>query len=146
MTLDELPVGSYGKILEISDHPIAARLVSMGFVPGALIRAVSEAPFGDPRTYLVKDKLITLRNFDAKLVKIEITEEYVPLSHAVPGDYEIISVLTGPGLKKRLSRIGLEEGKRLSVTKNLQFLKDGGREIKLGKGIARRILVRRIEK
>ncbi len=144
MTLAEIPVGSYAKVSTIINHPIANKLIAIGFVPGSIVRVVGEAPLGDPRTYLVKDKLITLRNFDAKLVKVESVEDLVQLSSAAPGNYQIVNIIAGPGLKRKLAAIGLRENTRLTVKDSQRILNCDGKDLQIGKGIARKIILRRI--
>ncbi len=66
-TLDDLPDGHEGVLgeLQVADD-IGARLMEMGFVPGARIVATHCAPSGDPRVFQVDGSAIALRRETAR--------------------------------------------------------------------------------
>ncbi|WP_164101626.1 FeoA family protein [Candidatus Laterigemmans baculatus] len=71
-TLDQLPPGKSGRILSIDGADgIASRLREMGFIPGADVRAMSPAPFGDPLACLIHGCRIALRSGEARRISIQ---------------------------------------------------------------------------
>jgi Fe2+ transport system protein FeoA len=66
-TLDDLPAGQEGVLgeLRVADE-IGARLMEMGFVPGAKVVATHSAPSGDPRVFQVDGSAIALRRETAR--------------------------------------------------------------------------------
>lgn len=69
LTLRTLQRGDTGVIERIDGHgPIKQRLAEMGFTKGATVSLAHTAPFGNPRTYLVRGYRISLRNEDADKV------------------------------------------------------------------------------
>jgi ferrous iron transport protein A len=71
-TLERLPVGAKATILRVEgDDPIAMRLMEMGLIDGTPIRVLGEAPFGDPREYLVSGARISLRATEARRIAVE---------------------------------------------------------------------------
>lgn len=48
------------------------RMLDLGFVPGARVRALHAAPWGDPVAYGVRGAVIALRRADAARIEIEL--------------------------------------------------------------------------
>lgn len=48
------------------------RLIDLGFVEGAHVRAVHKSPFGGPMAYEVMGAIIALRQEDAKYILVEL--------------------------------------------------------------------------
>ncbi|KAF0190570.1 MAG: ferrous iron transport protein A [Gammaproteobacteria bacterium] len=72
LTLLKLQRGDTGVIARIDGHgPVKQRLAEMGFTKGATVGLAHTAPFGNPRTYLVRGYRISLRNEDADKVILE---------------------------------------------------------------------------
>ena len=46
------------------------RLLSMGFVPGAIVSIIRQAPFGDPVQYRIKKSNIALRRKEANVILV----------------------------------------------------------------------------
>ncbi|AEH50838.1 FeoA family protein [Pseudothermotoga thermarum] len=147
MTLAEVPVGFYAKVKALKNHPLANKLAAMGFAPNSNVKVVNEAPLGDPKIYLIKDKLIALRNSDASLIEVELLEEVLPLSLAQEGVYEVvgIDIPKAYGLKRRFSDLGINEGARILVDSHGNVTTLDGKHIRIGKGMASRVFVRRVQ-
>jgi len=76
--MGKLAVGSRAQIVELTGSgKLQRRMLSMGFVPGAEIMVIREAPLGDPLQYRVKRANIALRQDEANtlLVKELLGEE-----------------------------------------------------------------------
>ncbi|MGG7074224.1 FeoA family protein [Campylobacter sp. 9BO] len=72
MNLDEVLSGQTCKILSVNaDAKLLQKLLDMGFVPGARIEVVREAPFKDPMELKIHNYLISLRKSEAMLIKVE---------------------------------------------------------------------------
>jgi len=70
--LGELLVGSSARIVEVQGSGRhQRRMLDMGFVPGAEIVVIREAPLGDPVEYRVKGTSVALRKEDASTVLVE---------------------------------------------------------------------------
>ncbi len=69
-SLSDAPLGKNVVIGAISSVRDARRLMELGFAPGGVVKRLFDAPFGDPRAYLVRDAIIALRNADAANVKL----------------------------------------------------------------------------
>jgi ferrous iron transport protein A len=70
-TLADLPVGSDAVILDIAlAPPDAARLMELGFVPGARVLAVRRAPGGDPSVFRVDGSDVALRRETARHLRL----------------------------------------------------------------------------
>jgi Mn-dependent DtxR family transcriptional regulator/Fe2+ transport system protein FeoA len=70
--LGELPVGSRARVAELQGggrHQ--RRMLDMGFVPGAEVRAIRKAPLGDPVEYSIKGTAVALRRQDADSLLVE---------------------------------------------------------------------------
>ncbi len=73
ITLDKLPLNSYGKIVSLNCvGPIHRRLLDLGLIKNTPIKAILKSPFGDPTAYEVRGSTIALRKEDAKLIICEI--------------------------------------------------------------------------
>lgn len=73
ITLDKLPLNSYGKIVSLNCvGPIHRRLLDLGLIKNTPIKAILKSPFGDPTAYEVRGSTIALRKEDAKLIICKI--------------------------------------------------------------------------
>lgn len=145
--LSELGVGERGVVRELSGNPASKRrLLSMGFVPGAVVDVLRKAPMGDPVAFAVKDYCISLRKEEAAQVAVEPVEELSLASAPVGARLAVTGMRAGWGMRHRLRRLGVGPGSelvKLSGSGHGQVLVVlGGREEHLGQGIARRLLVR----
>ena len=72
VALGRLEVGQHAQILELNGRGrLQRRLLSMGFVPGAFVSVVRQAPFGDPVQYRVKKANIALRRKEANILMVK---------------------------------------------------------------------------
>ena len=71
MTLSEVKPGGECRIVvvHISDM-IGQRLLDMGFIPGARIKVIRNAPLVDPVDLLVKGYHVSIRHSEAKFVEV----------------------------------------------------------------------------
>jgi ferrous iron transport protein A len=57
---------------------IAARLMEMGFVPGAMVQVLRRAPFGGPVQYRVHGTSISMRPTEAACVSVQSASSAEP--------------------------------------------------------------------
>ena len=70
-TLDRLTVGQRAAVTEVSaPEDQRRRLQELGFVPGGVVSAVQESPWGDPVAYAVCGAVIALRRSDARQIAV----------------------------------------------------------------------------
>ena len=70
-TLDRLPVGRQAAVAGLSaPESQRRRLLDLGFVPGGVVSAVQESPWGDPVAYAVCGAVIALRRADARQIAV----------------------------------------------------------------------------
>lgn len=70
-TLDRLAVGRKAAVAGVSaPEGQRRRLLELGFVPGGLVEAVQESPWGDPVAYAVCGAVVALRRADAKQIAV----------------------------------------------------------------------------
>ena len=70
--LGKLKVGQHAQIIELKgEGRLQRRLLSMGFVPGAFVSVVRQAPLGDPVQYRVKKSNIALRRKEANMLLVK---------------------------------------------------------------------------
>ena len=73
-TLADLPVGVEA-VLEALDLPVevGARLMELGFLPGARVVSVGSAPSGDPKVFRVDGGEVALRRETARHLRIRVS-------------------------------------------------------------------------
>jgi ferrous iron transport protein A len=70
-TLEDLPYGSAAVLGDLALPPDdAARLMELGFLPGARVVAIRAAPGGDPRVFRVDGADVALRRETARLLRV----------------------------------------------------------------------------
>ena len=71
--LSNLAVGKEA-VIESADMPVGVRLrlSDLGMNKGARIVCLGKSPLGDPRAYLVRDRVIAIRGTDAKNIICKI--------------------------------------------------------------------------
>ena len=70
--LSELLVDESGVILYIDENNrLRRRLYDLGLVPGTEVLCVARSPLGDPKAYLVRGAVVSLRCEDASSVILE---------------------------------------------------------------------------
>lgn len=73
MKLNELQSGQNGRILKISaKEKLYQKLLDMGFINGAIITVVREAPLYDPMELKIHNYLVSLRKSEANLIQVEL--------------------------------------------------------------------------
>ena len=71
MTLADLPRERAASIVSVDGRTaLAQRLLAMGFLPGAPVRVVGAAPFGDPITVELDGWRVSLRRAEASAVEV----------------------------------------------------------------------------
>jgi Fe2+ transport system protein FeoA/Mn-dependent DtxR family transcriptional regulator len=69
--MGELAVGSRAQVVELTGSGnLQRRMLSMGFVPGAEVTVIREAPLGDPLQYRVKQANVALRRDEANTLLV----------------------------------------------------------------------------
>ena len=72
-TLDRLPVGRRAAVAALSaPEDRRRRLLELGFVPGGMVSAVQESPWGDPVAYAGCGAVIALRRTDARQIAVKL--------------------------------------------------------------------------
>jgi len=72
MGLDNLQSGQKAKIIKLNtEGKLLHKLLDMGFVNGANIEVVREAPLFDPMELKIQNYNISLRKSEAKLIEVE---------------------------------------------------------------------------
>ena len=73
MSLDNLKNGSTATVQSINTGSnLKQRLMDLGFVKGATIKAIHQSPSKNPKAYLIKGVVIALRNCDASEIIVEV--------------------------------------------------------------------------
>lgn len=73
MGLDEIKKGNIVKILKLNAQGrLLYKLLDMGFVNGASIEIIREAPLYDPMELKIQNYHITLRKSEATLIEVEM--------------------------------------------------------------------------
>lgn len=73
-TLDKLPAGASGTVLDVGGEPaLQQRLLEMGVLPGVEVKVVRFAPLGDPMEIKVMGYSLSLRKAEAAHVTVERT-------------------------------------------------------------------------
>ena len=71
MTLATLPHGAAARVVSVAGSESATlRLIEMGIAPGASIRVVKAAPFGDPIQICLRNYHLALRLVDAERISV----------------------------------------------------------------------------
>ncbi len=147
MRLSEAAVGT--KVRVVSTHfppALQNRILGLGFVPGSVVEVVREAPLGDPRVYLVRGKLITLRNDEAAMIEVQPIGKELPLSMARIGrEYVVKDFMGGAFFMSRVSSLGLRQGSRIRILSKYPLVAFvNGRQVRIGMGMAERIIVEEV--
>jgi len=75
MTLDQLAVGSSGRIIHVGgEGALRCRLLDMGLIPKTTVDVTKVAPMGDPMELRVRGYTLTIRLQDAAQIEIEETK------------------------------------------------------------------------
>jgi len=143
MLLSELKPGEYGLVKKITGTgALHRRLLSMGLLPGAIVRVVRVSPLRDPIEYEIRGFFISLRRQEASFVEVD---RVVPLS-LVPRNSKVRVVFIDGGVSfvQNMGTMGISVGKLLQVIQPccpMQVQTDAG-IFTLGRGMAYRVFVR----
>lgn len=70
-TLANLEIGVTAQITAVTgETPISRRLLEMGVVPGANVRVIKSAPFGDPLEIRVRNSHLAVRRSEARTILV----------------------------------------------------------------------------
>ena len=89
LTLDQLQPGEHARVTQcrlekaLGPHALVQRLCEMGLVPGAAVRVVRFAPFGDPMEVEVYGYHLSLRKSEAAWIEVERTPAPEPTCGSV---------------------------------------------------------------
>ncbi|HEM4050584.1 TPA: ferrous iron transport protein A [Streptococcus suis] len=76
LSLDQLPIGSSAKVLEIcTTGALRRRLMDMGLTKNTQLFLKKVAPLGDPIEITLRGYELTLRKSEAQMVQVRLTEE-----------------------------------------------------------------------
>ena len=79
MNLTNMPIGESAKVTAVNgDNQITRRLMEMGVVPGASVRMVKSAPFGDPLEVRVRGYHLAMRKSEADQIEVSAFESKFP--------------------------------------------------------------------
>jgi ferrous iron transport protein A len=71
-TLNKLGIGCQGSVVSVGgDVEIRRRLLEMGFCNGATVEVIRRAPLGDPTEFRLRGYHLSLREEQARHVKVE---------------------------------------------------------------------------
>lgn len=85
--LSQLSSGHSGVVAAVNGSSrLVARMMEMGFVPGALVEVIRKAPFGDPVQYRIRSSRISIRSAEAECVQVipNETSQTTPRRQAIP--------------------------------------------------------------
>ena len=72
MRLSCLNEGAFGTIKRLDgDIAISRRFCELGLIKGTKIKCLFASPMGDPRAYLIKNKVFSVRKCDADNIILE---------------------------------------------------------------------------
>jgi Fe2+ transport system protein FeoA len=75
MILTNLPAGETAKVIAVNgNNRITKRLMEMGVVPGASVRMIKSAPFGDPLEIRVRGYHLAMRKSEADQIEVQNSE------------------------------------------------------------------------
>jgi ferrous iron transport protein A len=72
LTLDDAGIGETVRVGDVAGNDrVAIRLLEMGLTPGATVRVLGRAPFGDPLELEVRGYRLSIRRAEAARVVLE---------------------------------------------------------------------------
>ncbi|HVT90963.1 MAG TPA: FeoA family protein [Tepidisphaeraceae bacterium] len=72
ISLDQLATGEHATVLSVNgDVELRRRLLEMGFCNGAEVEVIRRAPLGDPIEFRLRGYCLSLRDEQAKCVKVK---------------------------------------------------------------------------
>ncbi len=77
MNLDTVKSGESVKVIKIDTQgKLLCKLLDMGFVKGAVIEVIREAPLFDPMELKIHNYNVSIRKSEAQLIEVESYEKY----------------------------------------------------------------------
>lgn len=77
LTLDQLPIGSFGKVKQlISYGSIRRRMLDLGLIDNTIVKSLKKSPAGDPTAYEIRGTVIALRSEEASKIIVEQIQHY----------------------------------------------------------------------
>lgn len=72
VTLDDAVLGETVRVADVAGNDrVAIRLLEMGLTPGATVRVLGRAPFGDPLELEIRGYRLSIRRAEAARVVLE---------------------------------------------------------------------------
>ncbi|MFY9382037.1 MAG: FeoA family protein [Eubacteriales bacterium] len=72
ISLDKLPVGSFGKVRKLTAEGISRRrMLDLGLIYDTTVEALLKSPVGDPTAYEIRGAVIAMRSEEASKVLVE---------------------------------------------------------------------------
>lgn len=72
ITLDKLPLGSFGKVKKLIAEGISRRrMLDLGLVYDTTVESLRKSPAGDPTAYEIRGAVIALRSEEASKILVE---------------------------------------------------------------------------
>ena len=72
-TLDDLKIGETGTVARLgSSGALRRRIIDMGITPGASVKKLKTAPFGDPVILLVRGYRLSIRKSEAMKIFLKV--------------------------------------------------------------------------
>jgi len=75
--LSSMPLGRKGIITRILNSNAHRRILTLGLLPGTLVKAISRAPLGDPTVFQVRGHRLALRGAVAKTIFVNMSSKEV---------------------------------------------------------------------
>lgn len=73
LTLNELPIGSVGKVKKlIADGSTRRRMLDLGLIHDTNVESLMKSPAGDPTAYEIRGAVIALRLEEATQILVEL--------------------------------------------------------------------------
>lgn len=70
--LNMLPIGSYGRVKELTAHDsMRRRMLDLGLISDTLVASLQRSPSGDPTAYEIRGAVIALRSEEAANIFVE---------------------------------------------------------------------------
>ena len=71
IALNQLSVGKCGRVVSVTgEQELRRRLLEMGFCNGVRVEVIRRAPLGDPIEYLLRGYHLSLREAQAKSIRV----------------------------------------------------------------------------
>ncbi len=143
MKLSELVPGDTAVVTRVlGNGAVHRRILSMGILPGVIVKVLRESPLGDPVAYEIRGARISLRKSEAALVEVN---KVVRLSDVPPGEtVKVVTLEGGMGFVRNLSMMGISPGREIKIISACCPMKvetEKGIHT-VGRGIAMRVYVR----